>query len=152
MCETNDRMPKRILVIDDDIDLLMLLERCLQKEGFTVETAASLHEAEDIIGYFDPHLVLLDINVKGEDGRQLCWKLKNTDNAAAVKVIIISGYDYSTGRALLFGADDLLAKPLQTDYLLHRIDLHLMANGYKANAMVPPFSDTEHKDEEFPGF
>ena len=40
---------KRILVVDDDVDLLMLLERLLTKEGFTVETAASLAEAEAVI-------------------------------------------------------------------------------------------------------
>jgi DNA-binding response OmpR family regulator len=61
MCAMNES--KRILVIDDDIDLLMLLERCLQKQGYYVETAASLPEAEEIISDFIPDLVLLDINV-----------------------------------------------------------------------------------------
>ena len=111
---------KRILVVDDDLDLLMLVERLLNKEGFNVETAANLAEAEDIHSFFSPHLVLLDINVKGEDGRKLCWQLKNS--GTRVKVIIMSGYDYSVGRAVLFGADDLIPKPINTDYLLHRID------------------------------
>lgn len=120
----NEGDPKRILIIDDDIDLLMLLERSLQKEGYDIETAASLPEAEEVFLYFTPHLVLLDINVNGEDGRKLCWKLKkNTDTE--IKVVIISGYDYSTGRAAIFGADDLLPKPLHSDYLLHRIKVHL---------------------------
>ncbi len=110
----------RILIIDDDVDLLMLLERRLQKEGYRVETAASLPEAEDILRYFKPQLVLLDINVKGDDGRQLCWKLKKqVENP--IKVIIISGYDYDTARARLFGADDLLPKPLNTEFLLHKV-------------------------------
>ena len=111
---------KRILVVDDDVDLLMLLERLLTKEGFTVETAASLAEAEDVHNFFTPHLVLLDINVKGEDGRKLCWQFKNS--GTGVKVIIISGYDHSLGRAVLFGADDLISKPINTEYLLHRIE------------------------------
>ena len=116
----NNLIAKKILVVDDDVDLLMLLERLLNKEGFDVETAANLAEAEDIHAYFTPHLVLLDINVKGEDGRKLCWQLKNS--GTRVKVIIMSGYDYSVGRAVLFGADDLIPKPINTDYLLHRID------------------------------
>jgi DNA-binding response OmpR family regulator len=111
---------KRILVVDDDVDLLMLIERLLNKQGFVVETAANLAEAEDIFSYFGPQLVLLDINVKGEDGRKLCWKLKN--NGTGVKVIIMSGYDYSVGRALLFGADELIPKPINTEFLIHRID------------------------------
>lgn len=118
MCAAYKEHPKRILVVDDDIDLLMLLERRLLKEGYAVETAASLPEAEEVIAYFHPHLVLIDINVNGHDGRQLCWKLKQQDRG--VKVLIISGYDYNTGRAALFGADGLLPKPLHTDYLLHQ--------------------------------
>jgi DNA-binding response OmpR family regulator len=116
---------KRILVVDDDVDLLMLLERLLTKEGFIVETAASLAEAEDVHNYFSPHLVLLDINVKGEDGRKLCWQFKNS--GTGLKVIIMSGYDFSVGRAVLFGADDLIPKPIYTEYLLHRIE-HLLSN------------------------
>jgi DNA-binding response OmpR family regulator len=116
----NNLVAKRILVVDDDVDLLMLLERLLNKEGFIVETATTLAEAEDINAYFDPHLVLLDINVKGQDGRKLCWQFKNS--GTGVKVIIMSGYDFSVGRAVLFGADDLLPKPFNSEYLIHRID------------------------------
>ena len=123
--------PKRILVIDDDLDLLMLLERILQKEDYEVETAVSLPEAKEIIPIFEPHLVLLDINVKGEDGRQLCWKLKNENETKGVNVLIMSGYDFDAGRAALFGADDLLPKPLNTDFLLHRIELYLFPHFHK---------------------
>ena len=122
MCALFERLPKRILIIDDDIDLLMLLERRLDQQGYAIETAASLAEAEEILPEFLPHLVLLDINVNGEDGRQLCFKLKNASTQPPVKVIIMSGYDYSTGRALLFGADDMLPKPFHMEYLLHRVD------------------------------
>jgi DNA-binding response OmpR family regulator len=113
-----EKHQKRILIIDDDIDLLMLLERRLVKEGYKIEAAASLPEAEDVLPAFKPNLVLLDINVNGEDGRQLCWKLKKENRGRDIKVIIISGYDYSAGRAVLFGADDLLPKPLHIDYML----------------------------------
>ena len=117
--------PKRILIVDDDLDLLMLLDRRLQKEGYEIETAASLPEAEEIITTFSPHLLLLDIDVNGEDGRQLCWRLKKSEIYKDVKVLIMSGYDYSTGRAALFGADNLLPKPLHTDILVHLVAEHL---------------------------
>jgi len=125
MCAAAYQGLKRILVVDDDIDLLMLLERRLLKEGYEVETAVSLSEADEIIPSFLPHLVLLDINLKGADGRQLCWKIKNI-YGDSVKVIIMSGYDYNQVMSVLFGADDLLAKPIHTDFLLHRIGLHLL--------------------------
>ena len=117
---------KRIIIVDDDVDLLMLLERRLIKEGYEVETAASLTEAREILPYFAPHLVLLDININGEDGRKLCWQIKKSNEQKdEMKVVIMSGYDYDTGRSVLFGADDLVGKPLHIDYLLHRIRFHL---------------------------
>jgi DNA-binding response OmpR family regulator len=121
----HDENPKRILIIDDDLDLLMLLERKLLKEGYDVETAASIKEAETIVPYFNPHLILLDINVNGEDGRKLCWKLKMDASDQQMKIVVISGYDFSMRRATLFGADELLPKPLHMDYLLHRLKIHL---------------------------
>jgi DNA-binding response OmpR family regulator len=124
MCAAYEKT-RRILVIDDDIDLLMLLERRLKQEGYEVETAANLSEADELFPSFLPHLVLLDINVNGEDGRQLCWKIKHI-YANSVKVIIMSGYDYNQKMSVLFGADDLLAKPLHTEFLLHRLRLHFM--------------------------
>ena len=75
--------------------------------------------------YFSPHLVLLDINVNGEDGRKLCWKLKMDTPEQQMKIVVISGYDYSMRRASLFGADELLPKPLQMYYMLHRLKVHL---------------------------
>ena len=119
---------KRLLIIDDDLDLLMLLERRLLKEGYEIETAAHINEAEEIMDHFVPHLVLLDINVNGEDGRKLCWKLKMNKTENEVKVILITGFDYSKGRAILFGADDLVPKPIHIDYLLHKLDTHLLPN------------------------
>ena len=122
MCAMKEEVSKRILVVDDDIDLLMLLERRLKQQGYEAETAASLSEAEELIVYFDPHLVLLDINIRGEDGRQLCWKLKHQPVYRIPKVLIISGFDYSASRAALFGADDILPKPFNTDFLLNRVN------------------------------
>jgi DNA-binding response OmpR family regulator len=111
----------RILVIDDDIDLLMLLERRLQKEGFEIETAVSLEEAKEILLYYEPDLVLLDINVQGDDGRRLCWEVKTDPFTSYIKVILMSGYDFNKSRAVLFGADELVPKPLNLEFLLHRV-------------------------------
>lgn len=122
MCAKKEEVSKRILIVDDDVDLLMLLERRLKNEGYETESAISLAEAEELIVYFDPHLVLLDINIRGEDGRQLCWKLKRQPVYRIAKVLIISGFDYSYSRAAIFGADAILPKPLNTEFLLKKID------------------------------
>ncbi len=113
---------KKILLVDDDIDLLMLLERKLQRSGYIIESAASMPEAEYVLSLFKPHLIILDINVAGEDGRQLCWKIKNTGDNRSAKVILMSGYNYSINRQLLFGADDFVAKPFQSEYLMRTME------------------------------
>ncbi|HWJ90483.1 MAG TPA: response regulator [Flavisolibacter sp.] len=148
MCALYKEIPNRILIIDDDVDLLMLLERRLEREGYHIETAASLPEAEEVLSSFKPHLVLLDINVKGQDGRKLCWKLKMSQDDPPVKVIIMSGYDYSRGRAALFGADDLLPKPLNVDYLLHLLSLYLFSTG-EGNTVMPEDSEIRRSMNSF---
>lgn len=122
MCAMKQESSKRVLIIEDDIDLLMLLERRLKKEGFEVETAISLPEAEELIIYFSPHLVILDINVNGQDGRKLCWKIKKQGTDPDIKVVMISGFDINPVRAALFGADDIVPKPFNIDFLVGRVD------------------------------
>ncbi|MDQ6609697.1 MAG: response regulator [Bacteroidota bacterium] len=113
---------KRILLVDDDIDLLMLLERKLQRTGYIIESAAAVPEAEYVLSLFRPDIILLDINIAGDDGRQLCWKIKNTGDNRDAKVVLMSGYNYTINKQLLFGADDFCAKPFQSEYLLHKIE------------------------------
>lgn len=135
LAEEKDKA-KRILLVDDDIDLLMLLERKLQRNGYLIETAASLPEAEYVLSLFRPDLVILDINIGGEDGRQLSWKIKHTGINRNAKVVLMSGYNYPLAQTLLFGADDYLAKPFPSEYLLQRME-SLLANRPFAAPLLP---------------
>ena len=116
---------KRILLVDDDIDLLMLLGGKLQKSGYIIESPASMPEAEYVLSLFKPHLILLDINVAGDDGRQLCWKVKNTGDNREAKVVLMSGYNYAINRQLLFGADDYVAKPFHSEFVMQKVEVLL---------------------------
>jgi DNA-binding response OmpR family regulator len=127
MCAAYLKEPYRILIVDDDVDFLMLLERKLVQQGFEVETAVALPEAEEIIDSFWPHILLLDINLNGADGRQLSFRIKQANDPHAPRIIMMSGYDYSAVRAALFGADELIVKPLHFEFLVHRIEHHLTA-------------------------
>lgn len=129
MPATEKHKAKKVLLVDDDIDLLMLLERKLQQAGYYVESAASLPEAQYVVSLFKPDVVLLDINVSGEDGRQLCWKVKNAEQSQKTKVILMSGYNYTINRQLLFGADDYCAKPFTSELLLQKISSALEEEG-----------------------
>lgn len=111
----------KILVVDDDIDLLMLMERKLQQHGFVVESAVSLSEAEYVLSLFKPELVIIDINVNGEDGRQLCWKIKHGPDADRTKVMLMSGYCCPSSRVMRFDADDFIAKPFPPEFVQQKI-------------------------------
>jgi DNA-binding response OmpR family regulator len=126
----------RVLVVDDDIDLLMLMERKLQQYGYVVESAVSLAEAEYVDSIFKPHLVLIDINVGGEDGRQLCWKIKHTAESRKTKVILMSGMYYPTSRVMLFGADDFVAKPYPPEFVQQKIAA-VLAQQEPVSQLVP---------------
>jgi CheY-like chemotaxis protein len=117
--------PPKVLVIDDDVDLLMLLERKLAREGYWPESAASINEGREIIRNWKPDLILLDINVNGEDGRKLSWEIKSDPAFARTTIVLISGFDPSYRRAALFQADAVLAKPLDTTQLLHTLSYYL---------------------------
>jgi DNA-binding response OmpR family regulator len=143
-CRTLDGHAKKVLVIDDDLDLLMLLERRLVKEGLIIETAASLPEAEEIIDAFAPDMILLDINIHGEDGRQLSWKLKSNPVFNHIRIILMSGFDYNSRRAALFGADELLPKPFFMEYLVQRVQAHIL----EPSAVSPlPLMETDGKPD-----
>lgn len=141
---------KRILLVDDDIDLLMLLERKFEKTGYVIESAASLPEAEYVLSLVRPNVVILDINIGGEDGRQLCWKIKHSEQNSGAKVILMSGYNYPTNGPLAFGADDYVAKPFQADYLLSKVEalLHEQTLTVPFVQLAPPEEGVMQMGEE----
>lgn len=118
----------RILVVDDDIDLLMLMERKLLQSGYIVESAVSLSEADYVLSLFKPDLMLIDINVGGEDGRQLCWKIKHTAQTSTTKVVLMSGLYYPSSKVMLFGADEFIAKPFPPEFVQNKIASMFLSN------------------------
>lgn len=133
----------RVLVVDDDIDLLMLMERKLQQNGYVVESAGSLSEAEYILSLFKPDLVLIDINVSGEDGRQLCWKIKHAPSQSKTKVVLMSGLYYPSNKIMLFGADDFIAKPFPPEFVQQKIASWFVQNNPEPQILPLPVESTE---------
>src|SRR6185436_9043050 len=100
---------KKILIADDDEDILDSLSMLLWKEGFTVETtehADTLLQAD----FVPPDLVLLDIRIGESDGRDICRQFKSNVRTKHTPVIIFSAAPEIKQSALDAGADDFLAK------------------------------------------
>ncbi len=114
----------KILVVDDEPNILQFLELGLQNEGFEVQTAQDGIAAITLIREFQPHVVILDVMMPGMDGFEVCRMLKRTENVA---VIMLTARDEVDDRVkgLTLGADDYMVKPFSFEELLARINARL---------------------------
>lgn len=113
----------KILVVDDDSDILELLQYNLEKEGYEVRTANSGQKALDIAPLFMPNLILLDIMMPGMDGVETCRLLRDNAEFANVHIMFLTARseEYSEVAAFDAGADDYISKPIKPRALLSRI-------------------------------
>lgn len=120
---------ERILVIDDDNDITVILKKFLTKHGYEVETAPSGSEGEKAAAKFNPDLIMSDYRLDDMDGATLLGKLKQQN--PNTPVIIITGYsDLRTAvRVIRLGAFDYVTKPLIPDEILVTIKKALSHNG-----------------------
>jgi DNA-binding response OmpR family regulator len=117
-------MERRVLVIDDESSVGMLLGFNLRRKGFAVDTAASAAEgyAKARAGRFD--LIILDVALPGIDGIEACSMLKDLEGYRQTPIIMISSRsDPATiEQARRAGAADYMVKPFTFEQLLERID------------------------------
>lgn len=113
--------PLHILIVDDDERLRVLLTRYLNEQGFVVEGAATIAEAEAgvLLAKFD--LVVLDLMLPDGDGLDFCRKLRSRGITVPVIMLTARGDDVDRIVGLEIGADDYLAKPYNPRELLARI-------------------------------
>jgi DNA-binding response OmpR family regulator len=109
-----------ILAADDDPQLLRLMTRNLQLEGYDVLAASDGQQALELVESNAPDLVLLDVMMPKMDGFTVCYRVREF---SAVPIIIVTarGQDQDKVRGLDLGADDYLTKPFSVDELLARV-------------------------------
>lgn len=114
-------MPK-VLIIDDDKDLLEITTYLLSKKGYEVAVCDNLEDALTTIASFKPGLILLDVFLNGIDGLDICRKLKSYPETRHLPIIIFSSYP-SMGETAIFeyGADDFISKPFEVDELISKM-------------------------------
>lgn len=117
-------MEARILIIDDNNDLSQIISFILIAEGFAVKTSDNLQDSSKLIEQWNPDVLLLDVNVNGEDSRSLCSQLKSEDKYG-LKIILMSGDETTLDYLDRSGADDQIAKPFDSADLLQKIQLCL---------------------------
>ncbi len=106
----------RVLIVDDDANLLeMLMEGLRRKKAYQVEGARNGPDGLAKVGTFEPHLVVLDLQLPGLDGMELCRKVKADPATRSVKILAITARPEWAlhEQALGAGADGFLAKPFR---------------------------------------
>jgi len=117
-------MPKeRILVVDDEEDILELLRFNLSREGYDVTVTASGEEAIDIAGKLPPDLMILDLMLPGIDGLEATRILKSNPETRAIPIVMLTakGEEPDVVAGLELGADDYIVKPFSPRILLARV-------------------------------
>ena len=110
----------RVLVVDDDSELRLLIKEYLEKNGFTVDTVESGETMDGYLGNSKADLIILDLMLPGEHGLSIAQRLKKQ---MEIPIIIVSaqGDDVDRIVGLEIGADDYLAKPFNPRELLARV-------------------------------
>ncbi len=110
----------KVLLVDDDVDMLELLHYVLRREGYTVRTAIDGRQALDLWENDTPHIVLLDNNLPRVDGYEVCRQIRARSETP---IIMVSARDSEADiiRGLETGADDYVTKPFSAKQLVARM-------------------------------
>ena len=128
-------MSTRILLVDDNEDLLKITELILKSQGHEIIVATSFEEAEQQITLQQPHLMLLDVHVSDEDGLLFCKRLKQDSLTANLRIILMSGDDYV--KEEWNGADDFLCKPFDFNTLIEKVAQQITVGEQTATNTLP---------------
>jgi two-component system alkaline phosphatase synthesis response regulator PhoP len=116
-------MDYKILLVDDEPDILEFVGYNLRKEGFEVSTASNGVIALEQAAAIQPHLVLLDVMMPEMDGMETCRRLKEIPSLARTIIVFLSarGEDESQLKGFDLGADDYITKPIHPKLLVSRL-------------------------------
>src|ERR1700750_188404 len=116
-------MTARILIIEDEEPLTLLLRYNLEAEGYEVDTSARGDEAEIKLKETPPDLLVLDWMLPGLSGIELCRRLRARDETKKLPILMLTarGEEYERIRGLSPGADDYVVKPFSVPELMARV-------------------------------
>lgn len=129
----------KILVVEDDHQIQQELVLLLQRNGFEAQALTSFESVPQQIIVAHPDLVLLDLNLPGIDGQQICREVRQLSNVPII-VVTSRNTDLDELMVLSLGADDFIAKPYNTQILL----MHITSVLRRANSDVTTGTKLSH--------
>ena len=123
-------MGKKVLIVDDEPNIVAALEFLLQRNGYEVRIARNGGEALKLVEAQLPDLVLLDVMMPQKSGYEVCQRMRERDDWRHIKIVMLSakGRDAEVNKGLSIGADLYITKPFSTRELIAKIN-GLLAEG-----------------------
>ena len=116
-------MPKEILIVDDEPDVVVAIQFLMEQQGYLVMIAERGEDALDLIYHYKPDLVILDIMLPGIDGFEVCEIVRLDPNYRDVKIMFLTarGREVNIAKGLALGADAYITKPYSNDELVAKV-------------------------------
>ena len=120
-------MGKKILIADDEPNIVVSLEFLMKQQGYEVKVARDGEEALAAVAAFGPDLILLDVMMPRMSGYDLCQKVRENPAWQGIRIIMLSakGRDVEVTKGMAVGADAYVTKPFSTKDLLAQVKLIL---------------------------
>ena len=117
-------MPKEILIVDDEPDVVVPIQFLMEQQGYSVMAAYRGEDALDLIYRYKPDLVLLDIMLPGIDGWEVCEIIRLNQNYRDIKIVFLTakGRDEDIAKGLALGADAYITKPFSNAVLVATVN------------------------------
>ena len=111
----------KVLVVDDNPDILTVLETILTLNGFQVVALSKGGEVYDSVFLLEPKVVLMDVNLGTHDGRNICMDIKSKTETKKANVILLSANHNLKQSAFESLADDFIEKPFDINHLVNKV-------------------------------
>jgi DNA-binding response OmpR family regulator len=123
MTETPSPQPAKILIVDDEPNIVLSLKFLMTRAGYSVRTAKDGEEALAEVAREQPDLMLLDVMMPKIDGFTVCTKIRESAHLQDVRIVMLTarGRDIEREKGLALGADDYITKPFSTKEALERV-------------------------------
>jgi DNA-binding response OmpR family regulator len=112
----------KIVIVDDSRDLLEVLKYFLEEKGYEVETATKQKDLIPLINSFSPDVLLLDIYLQAEDGRDICKELRKNEETKYLCILMFSASAKALANYKEYGADGYIEKPFGLNEIVDKIE------------------------------
>lgn len=113
---------RKILIVDDNPDILQVMQLLLGSRGFLVEVTTDGNETVPMMKSFQPGLIFIDVFLSGMDGRDLCKQLKSSKETRDIPIILFSANKVKNSSIIESGANVFISKPFDIQDLVITID------------------------------